>query len=74
MEPIKFYEEYTHSGQIYYEPANKVAFEVVEFLRPNNQSEIISEGASEKIFPWLDALGHDVQILAGKGYPKSIGF
>jgi len=73
MEPIKFYEEWSHTGQLYYEPANKLAFEVIEFLRPNNQSEIINEPAAEKIFPWLEALGHPIEVVQGKNYKHAQG-
>lgn len=71
MGPIKFYEEWSLTGQLYYEPANPIAFEVVEFLRPNGQSEIINESSAEKIIPWLEALGHEVQILQGKTYKQA---
>lgn len=73
MGPIDFYEEWSHTGQLYYEPANKAAWEVIEFLRPNNQSEIINEASSDKIFPWLEALGHEVRIVQGKTYRDALG-
>jgi len=73
MEPIKFREEYTHQGHMYYEPANSVAFEVVEFLRPNNQSEIINETSAERIFPWLEALGHSIVIVQGRSARTAMG-
>lgn len=68
MHLIKFREEYTHQGSVYYEPANSAAFEVLEFLRPNNQAEIINESSADRIFPWLEALGHEVKIIQGRSY------
>ena len=73
MGPIKFREEVTHQGHIYYEPANSVAFEVVEFLRPGNQSEIINETSAERIFPWLEALGHEIMIVQGRSSVEAMG-
>lgn len=73
MEPIKFYEEWTHTGKMYYEPANSSAWEVVEFLG-GEQPYFLTEGRSEKLFPWLEALGHEVQIVQSKNNSKALGF
>lgn len=71
MEPIKFSEEYTHQGQIYYEPANKPAWEVVEFLG-GDHSYYMNETRAERVFPWLEALGHEIQIVQSKHYHKAV--
>lgn len=71
MEPIKFSEEYTHSGQIYYEPANLIAHEVMEFIQPE-QSTMLNEIRAIRVFSWLEALGHEIKIVQSKNYNNSL--
>lgn len=73
MEPIKFSLEYSHLGTVYYEPVNPVAFELLEFLRPNGQSCVLNETMAERVFDWLEALGHEVKIVQSRDYNKALG-
>jgi hypothetical protein len=73
MEPFKFREEYTRSGILYYEPANAVADELLDFLRPNNQCCTLNETMAEKIFDWCEKLGHDVQIVQSRDFRRAQG-
>ncbi len=71
MDQIKFSEEYTHSGQIYYEPANADAWEVMDFLGASQG--MLNETKFDKIYEWLEKLGHPIKIIQSKEYAKSVG-
>lgn len=72
LHPIKFSEEYTHSGTIYYEPVNAEAHEVMDFLQPE-QCLMLNEIRAEKIFDWLEKMGHEVMIVQSKDYKNLRG-
>jgi len=71
MDQIKFSQEYTRSGQIYYEPANAEAWDLMDFL--GQGSGALNEIRAEKVFSWLEKLGHEIKIVQSKEYSKSVG-
>jgi phosphoserine phosphatase len=67
MEPIKFRQEFSKSGAIYYEPANEAADEVMDFIGTETAYSMF-EPKAERIFAWLEKLGHDVVIINDWNY------
>jgi len=70
MDSIKFSQEYTPTGMMYYEPLNHEAYELMEFIDPQ-QSHYLNEDKAERVFGWLEKLGHDVTVVQKRGYEKS---
>jgi hypothetical protein len=65
MDPIKFSEEYSRSGMIYYEPVNAEAHELMDFMGVDH-AYYLNETKAERVFGWLEKLGHEVMIVQGK--------
>lgn len=70
MDPIKFSEEYSHSGILYYEPVNAEAHELMDFMGADGVY-YLNETKAERIFGWLEKLGHEVMIVQGRNEYQS---
>ena len=71
MDIIKFSQEYTHSGIMYYEPANAEAWELMDFLGVSHGT--LNETKFDKVYEWMEKLGHDIKIIQSEDYAQSVG-
>lgn len=58
---IAFRQDTTIHGTMFFEPVNKEAWELLEFLGYSETGRI-NETKMDKIYDWMTKLGHDVTI------------
>lgn len=56
---FEFRERIGHCGEYYYWPNNQEARELLDFM---DSPWLIGEAKMDKIFDWMDKLGHEVVI------------
>jgi len=69
MNPIKFREEHSNFGTLYYEAANDLAHEVMDFISCDS-TYFLTETRAERIFNWLEKMGHEIVILESREHHR----